>query len=1278
MKSAFLKPRPAILSALLLCVAAAPVVQAQNPAVFVRFSTSQAVTGTIAAAVVTTVAAPGAGWSYSAAAPVAGTKWNEIRRPNPLIASGTVNGGVNGSFVCNSANNILLSDSVNGTATSNIRLTATINIADLETGTRTEPNTGAGGATVLGPNGMMNQAWRIYRGGNTATYAITGLPANANYNIYFYGSILTDGQGCKFTLAAANVPAGGPSFLDIVGGNSGNIFSTDGSTYSLTTAATPGVVHPSTDPKATWGTLQATANAAGTVTFTTSKNTAGSGHYFNGFQLMPYPLPSITAQPPASPTATLNSNVTISATATGSGTLTYQWRKGVVNLANGSTGNGSTISGATTNSLTISSTQNADAGDYSLVVTNPGGSVTSGTAALTVSSGAVPASVATSPSNQTIIAGQSATFSVTANGTSPLTYLWKKGGVALTDGVTGSGSTISGATTAGLTVSGAQLADAGSYQVVVDNQVNQPATSAAAILTVNQAPAITAQPVSATLAVGAPLTLSVTATGTPAPTFQWKKNGVNIAAATSSTYSVGSVSGTDTANYTVVVTNSVSTVTSAMAAVSVLSPTLATTTVTPASAATGRNPDTRLAITFNTAVTPGVSGFLRIYDASNNAVVDTIDFATATTLRDTLRATSTISTLNLPVQNKSIGGTTNFNYYPLTISGNTVTIFPRDGVLAYNKSYYVKIDAGAFVNSAGESFGGISDTSTWTFGTKAAGPAAGATAVAVAADSTGDFDTVQGAIDWVPSTNAAPLTISIKNGSYFEEIAFINKNFLTLVGQDRAQTTIVYPNNNTFNNVSGGIYHRATFIASGVHDITVENLKFYNSTPKNGSQAEAFIFAGSATFTAHNLITKCGFYSYQDTIQLNKQCYISDSYIEGDVDFMWGSGPCYFSNCDIKMVQRTGGYFSQVRNTSASHGFVYANCRFTSDLSGNYLNRIDPTGFPNSEVVLLNSKIGDATNNAFLNTTVGVSSTDYKAGWWLLNGTTSPTALTGSIRNWDYNTVDGTNSSLTFASRPAFTIMPTDATTIANYSDPVWVLNTTFAGGVSGSSTWTPSVPLAILAQPQSQNVAVGTAVTLTVDVMAVPGPTYQWYLNDSPISGATASNYSLPSVSGADWGTYKVVATTTGGNATSNLVSLTPTGSPISNPTADPDGDLFSNLVEYAFGTDQAVLSSAAITYAGGVVSVHGQPAISVTNITNGVDFRAVFGRRKNYGAAGLAYTVQFSADLANWLNSSVTPTVLATDGEIDAVSVPYPLFIFTPNGVEKPKFFRVGVSSN
>ena len=130
--------------------------------------------------------------------------------------------------------------------------------------------------------------------------------------------------------------------------------------------------------------------------------------------------------------------------------------------------------------------------------------------------------------------------------------------------------------------------------------------------------------------------------------------------------------------------------------------------------------------------------------------------------------------------------------------------------------------------------------------------------------------------------------------------------------------------------------------------------------------------------------------------------------------------------------------------------------------------------------------------------------------------------------------------------------------------------------------------------------------------------------------------------------------------------------------PGADPDGDGYNNQMEFAFGTDPTTLSNGLIAYANGVITAHGLPTTSVANIANSVDYRAVFGRRKDYVAARLIYTVQFSADLNNWVSSEATPRVDASDATMDAVSVPYPLFIATSRGVEKPTFFRVTVSSN
>ena len=120
-----------------------------------------------------------------------------------------------------------------------------------------------------------------------------------------------------------------------------------------------------------------------------------------------------------------------------------------------------------------------------------------------------------------------------------------------------------------------------------------------------------------------------------------------------------------------------------------------------------------------------------------------------------------------------------------------------------------------------------------------------------------------------------------------------------------------------------------------------------------------------------------------------------------------------------------------------------------------------------------------------------------------------------------------------------------------------------------------------------------------------------------------------------------------------------------------DPDNDGIVTLFEYAFGTNPAVANGGAITVNGGAITQRGGPAMWLQTTPTGADFRVLFGRRK--GALGINYTVQFSPDLVTWENSVAVPAVLATDAEIEAVTVPYTIFV---NG-RKAHFFRVQVSS-
>jgi hypothetical protein len=123
--------------------------------------------------------------------------------------------------------------------------------------------------------------------------------------------------------------------------------------------------------------------------------------------------------------------------------------------------------------------------------------------------------------------------------------------------------------------------------------------------------------------------------------------------------------------------------------------------------------------------------------------------------------------------------------------------------------------------------------------------------------------------------------------------------------------------------------------------------------------------------------------------------------------------------------------------------------------------------------------------------------------------------------------------------------------------------------------------------------------------------------------------------------------------------------------PTNDTDSDGLNHLQEFAFGTDPTQSDAGPVTWSGALFGQGGTPTPFVTTTASSFSFRAVFARRRDHVAAGLSYTVEFSGDLSTWRASTATPTLLAQNGEIQAVSVPYPFFV---NG-KKARFFRVKV---
>jgi hypothetical protein len=172
--------------------------------------------------------------------------------------------------------------------------------------------------------------------------------------------------------------------------------------------------------------------------------------------------PSITTQP-ISQSVTAGQTATFSVADTGTAPLSYQWRK-----------NGTAIGGATSSAYLTPATVISDNGAlFTAVVTNSAGSATSNSATLTVIAAVVTPSITTQPVSQSVTAGQTASFSVTAAGTAPLRYQWMKGGAA-----------IGGATSSAYLTPATVIADNGAlFTVVVTNSAGS-ATSNSATLTV--------------------------------------------------------------------------------------------------------------------------------------------------------------------------------------------------------------------------------------------------------------------------------------------------------------------------------------------------------------------------------------------------------------------------------------------------------------------------------------------------------------------------------------------------------------------------------------------------------------------------------------------------------------------------------------------------------------------------------------------------------------------------------------------------------------------------
>jgi len=452
----------------------------------------------------------------------------------------------------------------------------------------------------------------------------------------------------------------------------------------------------------------------------------------------------------------------------------------------------------------------------------------------------------------------------------------------------------------------------------------------------------------------------------------------------------------------------------------------------PANGATDVNPDTHLVLTFPSPPALGKSGTIRIYDAADQKLVDTLDLAIPASPNPTGRASNANGETKSPApptpagpdhpefQATQIGGTW-FHFFPVIVHGKVATIYPHHGVLQYGHRYTVRIDAGVLG----------AEPRTWSFTTKKAPPPASAARVTVSADGRGDFSTVQGAIDWAPAAPAAPVTIFIRNGNYEEIVYLAKKSNLILRGESRDKVIVGYANNSAFNRV------RPAFTVTDSSDIQLSTFTINNYFI---GQAEALLMRGE-----RNIVDRMTLNGSGDAFTTYGTIYMVDSSLTGDGDTILGYAALYCLRCTIRSV----GPFTWTRTPKGSHGNVFVDSTFIyldkplpwSITPANPAGRKTPgvlarlprngpatspmANFPYAEMVLINARLDGVPPE----------------GWGPVEA--QPGFDWSNVRFWEYDSRDLQRRPIDMSKRHPVArqlVRPADAAIIDDYRRPEYVL----------------------------------------------------------------------------------------------------------------------------------------------------------------------------------------------------------------------------------------------
>ncbi len=374
-----------------------------------------------------------------------------------------------------------------------------------------------------------------YGGATTATLTVTAITTAMHtdqFRAVVTNYITPDGTSNAATLSTV---IAAPVFTSVA---TAQFRATEAGTFTVAATGNPAPTFTATGLPA-WLTLNATTGVlSGTAPDTTGSPVAITITATNGtpvtqtfaLTVVPFIVPPIFT---SGATAQFNATQAASFTVTASGSPAPTFT---------ATGLPAWLTLNATSGVLSGTAPDGSASPLALTITANNGVSATQSFALTILSSPT---ISASPIGGTIARGQTGNFSVTAAGTGPFSYQWRKDGVA-----------ISGATSSTLVVAGAQSVAAGGYSVTVTNLVGS-VTSAAAVLNVNAPAFFVTQPRAQSALAGSAVTFAVETGGYPAPSYQWRLNGIAIAGAISSTLTLANVQANNSGNYDVLISNGV-------------------------------------------------------------------------------------------------------------------------------------------------------------------------------------------------------------------------------------------------------------------------------------------------------------------------------------------------------------------------------------------------------------------------------------------------------------------------------------------------------------------------------------------------------------------------------------------------------------------------------------------------------------------------------------------------------------------------------------------------